>query len=154
MALYKNVLHHNGNELDKHWLEALGVYVSLLNQCDYCVEHHFHGYKRLLGNNELAEQIRDAMESNDLSEVFNEQENTLFSYARRLTLTPNLVNEMDLAKMRGAGYNDGQILEVNQVVAYFNYANRTVLGLGVNTQGDVLGLSPNDNDDPENWGHS
>lgn len=33
-------------------------------------------------------------------------------------------------------------LEINQVVAYFAYANRTVLGLGVNTEGEILGLSP------------
>jgi hypothetical protein len=36
------------------------------------------------------------------------------------------------------------ILEVNQVVSYFAYVNRTVLGLGVTTAGDTLGVSPND----------
>jgi hypothetical protein len=40
------------------------------------------------------------------------------------------------------------------VCAYFSYANRTVLGLGCSTKGDVLGLSPNNNDDPNDWGHS
>jgi len=38
------------------------------------------------------------------------------------------------------------------VISYFNCANRTVLGLGVNIEGDVFGLSPNDNDS-ENWNH-
>ena len=33
MALYKNVLHHNGNSLDKSFLELMGVWVSLLNRC-------------------------------------------------------------------------------------------------------------------------
>jgi hypothetical protein len=28
-----------------------------------------------------------------------------------------------------------------------------VLGLGVNTEGDILGLSPSDSDDFENWHH-
>ena len=56
--------------------------------------------------------------------------------------------------MRDEGWDDGEILEINQVVSYFNYANRTVNGLGVTTDGDVLGLSPNDSDDPDNWGHS
>jgi len=49
---------------------------------------------------------------------------------------------------------EGEILEVNQVASYFAYVNRTVLGLGVTTEGDVLGLSPGDSDDPENWEHS
>ena len=37
------------------------------------------------------------------------------------------------------GINDGEILEVNQVVAYFNYSNRLLNGLGVSTTGDVVG---------------
>ena len=48
----------------------------------------------------------------------------------------------------------GEILEINQVCAYFAYANRTVLGLGVSTDGDIIGLSPNNSEDPEDWSHS
>ena len=43
--------------------------------------------------------------------------------------------------------------EINQVVAYFNYANRTVLGLGVDVEGDILGLSPSNSSDENNWNH-
>lgn len=50
-------------------------------------------------------------------------------------------------------FSGGEILEINQVVSCFNYANRTVLGLGVHTKGGILGLSPNNSDDPENWAH-
>lgn len=53
--------------------------------------------------------------------------------------------------MRVAGLEDGEILEVNQVAAYFAYDNRTVSGLGVITKGEKLGLSP---DDGEDWAHS
>jgi hypothetical protein len=52
------------------------------------------------------------------------------------------------------GYTDGEILEINQVSAYFSYANRTVLGLGCSTTGDILGLSPNKSDNPDDWNHS
>jgi uncharacterized protein YciW len=54
--------------------------------------------------------------------------------------------------LRSAGFDDGEILEVNQVVSYFAYANRMVLGLGVNTGGDVLGLSPSSGDSSD-WSH-
>lgn len=50
MAIYKNVLHHTGNTLPEWFLELIGVWVSALNECDYCVEHHFAGMKRLLGD--------------------------------------------------------------------------------------------------------
>ncbi len=61
---------------------------------------------------------------------------------KSVQVTENQINEI-----KNEGLDDGQILEVNQVISYFNYANRTVLGLGVNTEGDILGLSPNDSDD-------
>jgi hypothetical protein len=37
MTLYKYVLHHPRNTLPKSYLEAIGVYVSSLNNCAYCV---------------------------------------------------------------------------------------------------------------------
>lgn len=153
MALYKNVLHHNGNALEKYWLEALGVFVSHLNQCDYCVEHHYQGYKRLIGDEAKAERFYQLLKQDNLEELFQPKEICLFRYARKLTLSPGSLVEYDVKQLNDAGYCDGEILEVNQVVAYFNYANRTVLGLGVNTKGDILGLSPGDSDDPDNWSH-
>ena len=56
-------------------------------------------------------------------------------------------------RLREAGFDDGEILELNQVSAYFAYANRTVLGLGITTAGDIIGLSPGDSSDPDNWSH-
>jgi len=50
MSLYKNVLHNSNNTLPKWYLEAIGVYVSYLNECNYCVQHHFAGFKRLLND--------------------------------------------------------------------------------------------------------
>ena len=94
------------------------------------------------------------MQNDCLADVVSESELTLFQYAQKLTLSAASVTSDDVCKIRDAGYDDGQILEVNQVVAYFNYANRTVLGLGINTDGDILGLSPNNNDEPDNWSHS
>ena len=75
-------------------------------------------------------------------------------YARKLTHNPGNIREENIEKLRVDGFTDGEILEINQVCAYFSYANRTVLGLGCSTKGDVLGLSPNNNDDPNDWGHS
>jgi len=54
MKLYKGVLHHSGNTLDKSLLETIGVYVSMLNRCAYCVEHHFNGLRRLLDDDSRA----------------------------------------------------------------------------------------------------
>ncbi len=153
MTLYKYVLHHSRNTLPKTYLEAIGVYVSSLNNCDYCVEHHFAGMTRLLDDTARAESIREALQKRRPQDVFDGAELAGLNYASKLTLRASQVTEADIETMRQAGLDDGQILEINQVTAYFNYANRTVLGLGVNTSGDVIGLSPGDSSDPENWSH-
>ncbi len=153
MALYKNVLHHKNNSLPKSYLETVGVYVSDLNRCIYCVEHHFAGLQRLLGDENKALELFEALKKERFDELFSEKEKSGLVYARKLTLDQTALKESDIEDLRKNGYDDGEILELNQVVSYFNYANRTVLGLGVTTEGDILGLSPNDNDNPENWGH-
>jgi len=142
MALYKSVLHHAHNRLDRWLLEALGVYVSLLNGCGYCVEHHFTGMCRLLGDDTRGRAIRSALEAGAPERIFAGAELALMHYALRLTRTPAAVTADDIAHLRAAGLDDGRILEANQVIAYFAYANRTVLGLGVSTDGDILGLAP------------
>ena len=152
LVLYKNVLHHTANTLPKWYLECLGVYVSLINHCDYCVRHHFQGLKRLLDDDTRADSIFEALESFEFGQNFTEQESAGLRYAKRLTANPPEVSETDIRDLRSAGFDDGEILEVNQVVSYFAYANRTVLGLGVNTDGDILGLSPSSGESGD-WSH-
>ena len=154
MSLYKSVLHHSGNVLPKWYLEALGVYTSHLNKCTYCFEHHFAGFSRLINNSTKAKKYKQAVIDNQL-DVFLEEKWLLGAqYAKKLTLAAHEIEETTIKSLRDAGFSDGEILEINQVVSYFNYVNRSVVGLGVTTEGDILGLSPNDNDDPDNWSHT
>lgn len=156
MAVYKNVLHHAANVTPKWLLETIGVYVSLLNGCDYCVEHHFAGLKRLLKDDAAADAIRTALEAGlpqdpEPRGPIGPFEAAALVYVRKLTTAPVAIVAADVEALRRAGWDDGRILEVNQVAAYFAYANRTVLGLGVTTEGDVLGLSPGGGGD--DWSH-
>ncbi len=152
LVLYKNVLHHGGNSLDKRLLETLGVWVSILNGCAYCIDHHLAGLARLLGDDEQAQQIKAALRQGDYT-LFEPNEVAALRYAAVLTRTPGEVGEELVEEMRQAGFEDGEILEINQVISYFAYANRTVLGLGVTTEGDTLGLSPGNAEDPDDWSH-
>ena len=154
MTLYKYVLHHPRNTLPKVYLEAIGVYVSSLNNCAYCVDHHYAGMARLLNDDARAAAIRDALLQRSPQDAFEGGELAGLNYASKLTLNADQVSEADIDALRQAGLDDGQILEINQVSAYFGYANRTVLGLGINTGGDIIGLSPGDSSDPDNWSHA
>lgn len=153
MAIYKYVLHHSANTVPKWFLETIGVLVSDLNHCHYCVEHHFAGLTRLLGDENRASRIRQALEARAFAKEFSAREQAALSYATKLTLDAASVAPADIEALRRSGFDDGQILEINQVTAYFAYANRTVLGLGITTEGDVLGLSPNNSSNPEDWSH-
>ncbi len=154
MTLYKVVLHHPRNTLQKVYLETIGVYVSSLNNCDYCVEHHFAGMARLLGDVARADAIRQALENRQPELAFDGAELAGLQYASKLTLEADSLTQHDIDALRQTGLDDGQILEINQVTAYFAYANRTVLGLGVNTAGDIIGLSPGDSENTDNWSHA
>jgi len=153
MVMYKNVLHNFNNKLSRYIMEALGLFVSLLNGCSYCVEHHYQGMKKELNDDSRAGVIRVSLENGEPNRIFTGKYLQLMEYAEILTNSPYDIDENIITNLRESGCTDGEILEANQVISYFNYANRTVLGLGVNTDGDILGLSPNDTDDPENWGH-
>lgn len=153
MALYKYVLHHPRNTLPKAYLETIGVYVSMLNRCEYCVQHHFTGLQRLLKDKERGAAIRAALEANDPASVFEDRDLAGLLYAEKLTRNPAAMHRGDVAALRDVGFDDGEILEINQVTAYFAYANRTVLGLGVDTDGDLVGLSPGNAADPDDWSH-
>lgn len=151
MALYKAVLHHQGNQLPLWLLESIGVKVSYLNGCVYCAQHHSRGFKRALGNQPgMFEAYTAQLQLDAPGAPFTTAERAALAYVRKLTLTPGSINQADIDGLRAEEFTDGQILEINQVASYFAYANRTVSGLGVTTEGEVLGLSPSDE---ETWEH-
>jgi uncharacterized peroxidase-related enzyme len=136
-------------------LETIGVYVSLLNKCSYCVDHHFAGLQKLLAADDAkASEIRSVLDKDEPESFFAGKELLLLQYAQKLTLLAHSISKEDIELLQNNGIDDGEILEVNQVTAYFCYANRTVLGLGVNTDGDELGLSPNNSNNPDDWSHT
>lgn len=133
MALYRAVLHHSVNTLEKAFAEAIGALVSHINGCQYCVSHHARGLTRALGDEARAGQWLEALKSGQLTGAFDPAQVLALEYVNRLTRTPSDLTSDEIEQLRAAGWDDGQILEINQVAAYFAYANRTVLGLGVTT---------------------
>ncbi len=131
MGLYQAVMHHPELQLPLWLREALGVFVSRLNRCDYCVAHHRCGLSAALGDQHQFEKLDQALATPRPAKPFSAAEQLALDYARRLVVEPSSLRNDDVAKLREAGFSDGEILEINQVVAYFCYVNRVVLGLGV-----------------------
>ncbi len=139
LALYRSVLHHEDNVLPLWFLETVASYTSMLNRCRYSLTHHFANARRLLDDEARADAIYRALEQNRPESAFDGKELALLRYAGKLTVDVGGIVPADMDSTRDAGADDGEILEVNQVCAYFNYSNRLLNGLGVSMDGDTVG---------------
>ncbi len=139
LVLYRNVLHNPDNTLPFWFLEVVASYVSLSNNCDYSLTHHWANARRLINDKVRAQQIWDAFSAATPERAFEGKELAFLNYARKLTVDVANMQRSDYDALRAAGCDDGEILEVNQVCAYFNYSNRLLNGLGVTTEGDTVG---------------
>ena len=139
LVLYKSVLHNPANVMPLWFLETVASYVSIVNACEYSLAHHFMNVRKLLEDEERADAIYGALTARRPEDVFAGKELALLRYAGKLTEDVAGMNQQDMVRLRDAGTDDGEILEVNQVCAYFNYSNRLLNGLGVTTKGDTVG---------------
>ncbi len=55
----------------------------------------------------------------------------MLDYAVKLTLTPGKMCDRDVERLRDLGFEHAAVLDICQVVSYFNYVNRMADGLGV-----------------------
>ncbi|MGI9317696.1 MAG: carboxymuconolactone decarboxylase family protein [bacterium] len=139
VTLYRSVLHNPDNTLPFWFLEVVASYTSMLNKCDYSFTHHFTNARILIDDDKRSDRIYDAFVERKPELVFAGRELAYLQYAEKLTTHVDSMDKSEYDQMKQAGCDDGEILEVNQVVAYFNYSNRLLNGLGVTTEGDTVG---------------
>ncbi len=139
LQLYKSVLHDERNTMPLWLQETLGSYVSLLNGCDYSFANHWRNSEVLIDSMERSKLVKEALITRKPELAFQGRELEILRYAEKLTLNPNSMAQEDVTRLKQSGWSDGEILEANQIVGYFCYANRLLNGLGVSTEGDVIG---------------
>ena len=144
VVLYRAALHDDANTLPAWLQETISSYVSILNDCRYSLANHWANARHLIGNDTRADEIETALKTLRPEIAFTGAELALLRYAEKLTVEPGAMNEADIEALREAGLDDGEILEANQIVCYFNYVNRTLNGLGVTTDGDIVGYYAGD----------
>lgn len=144
--LYRAVLHDDGNRIPGWLQETVGSFVSSLNGCSYSFDNHWSNAKHLIDDPERAAKIEQAIRERNPSLAFSGAELAIMSYAEKLAMRPSEVNRSDIQALRDAGLDDGRILEVVQIVGYFSYVNRHLNGLGVSTEGDIVGYYANSDD--------
>jgi uncharacterized peroxidase-related enzyme len=139
VILYRACLHDQDNTVPMWFQEVISSYVSSLNSCPYSYANHWSNARHLIGDDARADQIEAALKACCPKDAFDGAQLAALTYAEKLTLSPGTMTQTDVAELKRAGCEDGEILEINQIVGYFNYANRLLNGLGVTTEGDVVG---------------
>lgn len=104
--------------------EMIGVVVSSVNCCCYCLTTHGDALRGLWKNPALVDKISYNFRSakNELSKI----DYALCEYAWYVTAHPAEIDGTQAANLRAAGLDDHQILEAAFVAGFFNYTNRWV----------------------------
>jgi uncharacterized peroxidase-related enzyme len=144
VVLYRSVLHSEDNTLPFWFLEVVASYTSILNDCTYSLTHHFMNVRNLIKDQPRSDAIFTALKAHRPEDMFEGKELALLRYAGKLTTDEGKMVKSDFEALKIAGCTDGEILEGNQVCAYFNYSNRLLNGLGATTENDVIGYYTGD----------
>ena len=127
LELYKAIVFQRST-LSRVERERIGVVVSAVNGCPYCVAHHGQALRNLREDPAVA----DALEQGDVDAApVTDAERALLTWAAQATRQPAGATEADLAGLRAVGYDDRALLDAALTVGYFNFVNRLVLLLGV-----------------------
>ena len=139
LSIYRAALHDETNKIPTWFQETISSYVSILNKCEYSLANHWKNAAYLIGDSKKASKIKKALDQHKPENAFDGKELDMLNYARKLTLYPDKIVKSDIERLKRHGFDDGEILEANQIICYFNYVNRLINGLGVTTDGDTVG---------------
>ncbi len=132
MDLYMKIM-FGRSPLRRYQREMMAVVVSVNNRCDYCITHHALALQHFWKNEAKMKQFITDFTKADLSVI----DVQWCELAKQLTLQPSKVSEESYLKpLRDLGASDRMILDATLVIAYFNFVNRLVLGLGIELETD------------------
>jgi uncharacterized peroxidase-related enzyme len=116
------------SELSRAEREMIAVVVSVYNCCDYCRLHHTEALNNYWKDDKKISKLISDFHNAGL----NDRELGLCEFAKLLTLFPEkLKDDSSIETLKYYGFSDDAILDATLVIAYFNFVNRIVLALGV-----------------------
>lgn len=101
---------------------------SSLNGTPHCASGLVHRLRDLDVNSEWIDRASHG------EGVGDERLDAIVAYAAKLTRSPADMDAGDVEALRRVGFADLDILDLNNVIAYFNYINRVANGLGLRTE--------------------
>jgi uncharacterized peroxidase-related enzyme len=122
LAFYSTV----GRSLDRRLYELVYIRISMINGCDYCLQHHLAGSRRAGLTPEDWRQLR-----NPASSTFTDKEKAALVFTEKLTRTPSAIEEADFVPLRQHGFTDPQIVDLHLLTGLANLTNRFTGPLGL-----------------------
>ncbi|MEP1035601.1 peroxidase-related enzyme [Ekhidna sp.] len=130
MDLYMTIM-FGKSPLKRVHREMMAVIVSIANKCQYCQVHHLEAVKNFWKDDDKLKAFQEDFERAPLDT----KEKSLCRFAKELTESPGMSEDAGLVNpLKKVGFTDREILDATLVIAYFNFVNRIVLGLGVNLE--------------------
>jgi uncharacterized peroxidase-related enzyme len=130
LRLYK-VVDSCPSELASHERALAAFVTSSRNGTPHCGS----GLRIRLGELEVEPELVQRIHEGIAIDVTDDSRLTpILGYAAKLTSSPGEITEADIIGLREAGLGDLEILDLNNVVAYYNYINRVANGLGLRSE--------------------
>lgn len=79
----------------------------------------------------LNEELIEALKRDYSSAPITDQERVMLDYVVKLTKDATQVRKGDHERLRAAGFDDKNILQITLIASWFNYINRVADALGV-----------------------
>tara|TARA_B100001094_G_C18041215_1_gene725097 strand:+ start:124 stop:711 length:588 start_codon:yes stop_codon:yes gene_type:complete len=111
--------------LSKLEREMIAVVVSSINHCFYCVVAHSQAVRQLSGDDVLSETLSVNYRAANLEK----RQKLMLDFAYKLTSQPYLIEDADRQSLRDVGFQEEDIFDIADTVAFFNMSNRMASAL-------------------------
>jgi alkylhydroperoxidase domain protein len=122
----KDIFYNTSSGLPRAERELAAASTSRHNGCIYCASVHARHATTFSKRGEDVQRLLDVGVSADLGERWN----AIVAASVALTVTPIAFGPAHVERLREAGLDDAEIVDVINGSAFFNWANRLMLSLG------------------------
>jgi uncharacterized peroxidase-related enzyme len=117
-----------GRSLERRLYELVYVRVSMINACNYCLQHHLAASKRV----GVTPEEWQALKNGDYS-TFSAKEQAALNFAEKITRESRNVGDADFAALK-QHFSEEQIVDLNALVGLVNFTNRITDPLGADLE--------------------
>ncbi len=121
-----DIFHNEDGGLPRAERELAATAASRVNGCVFCASVHSRFATQLSGRGDDVQRLLD----DGRNAMIDERWDAIVAVAAAVTATPPRFGADEIARLRGLGFDDAEIVDLLGSSAFFNWANRLMLSLG------------------------